>query len=181
MRQDMQSKKDRGTKTETLSLRLDPKTKFILEFVSRINGQTITTVVERAIRHACDELTIYDDEFRSEVTWKRFWDPDEGFRTLRLLASPGYPTTYEEDELKSFAKVHEDFFYSEGKSYRPNRSFVQILWPRMEEYRRIWRDERDKDFWAAGKAMARDLVSARVKPPAWPPEPKTKAKTCVDG
>ena len=41
----MPPKKERGTKTETLSLRLDPKTKFILEFVARINGQTLTTVI----------------------------------------------------------------------------------------------------------------------------------------
>ena len=115
----MQAKKERGTKTETLSLRLDPKTKFILEFASRINGQTITTIVERAIRASCDEVQINDgaeNDFAEIRNWTDFWDPDEGIRTLKLLASRNYPSTYYEDELKSFTEAHKAFFYTGEKS-----------------------------------------------------------------
>ena len=166
----MKSQKDRGTKTEALSLRLDPKTKFILEFVSRINGQKITTIVERAIRGSCDEVRIEGEENDFQgPNWKHFWDPDEGVRTLKLLAFPDYPTTYDEDELKSFTEVHKPFFYlQEFGGQTPDRSLVQILWPKIEEYRKIWRDQLDKDYWAAGNAMAADLKAAKIKPPAWP-------------
>ncbi len=170
---DMQAKKERGTKTETLSLRLDPKTKFILEFASRINGQTITTIVERAIRASCDEVQINDgneNDFAEIRNWKDFWDPDEGIRTLKLLASRNYPTTYDEDELKSFTEAHRDFFFYTGKRI-PNSPLVQVLWPKIENYRRIWLEQRDKDYWAAGNAMVADLTSAKVKPPSWPPTP----------
>src|ERR1700730_6798082 len=88
-------KKERGIKTQTLSLRLDPKTKFTLEFVARINGQTITTVVERAIRESCDRVKIRGvdgGDFSDLCNWQGFWDPEEGVRTLRLLASPDYPS-----------------------------------------------------------------------------------------
>ena len=169
----MQAKKDRGKKTETLSLRLDPKTKFILDFVSRIRGQTITTVVERAIRDSSDAVKIYrEGPDREGSPWQYFWDTEDGVRTLKLCAEPDYPTTYEEDELMSFVKFHKPFFYVVGRSDEPNRGFVQMLWPKIEEYQRIWRDERGQDYWAAGKAMAADLRAANLKPPSWPPEKK---------
>lgn len=168
----MQAKKERGTKTETLSLRLDPKTKFILEFASWINGQTITTIVERAIRASCDEVQINDgaeNDFAEIRNWTDFWDPDEGIRTLKLLASRNYPSTYYEDELKSFTEAHKAFFYTGERI--PNSPLVQVLWPKIEDYRRIWLEQRDKDYWAAGNAMVADLISAKVNPPSWPPSP----------
>jgi hypothetical protein len=159
--------KDRGIKSETLSLRLDPKIKFILEFVARINGQTLTTVVERAIRKSCNEVTIAS--FReSQVNWQYFWDPDEGVRTLKLLACEDYPSTYDEDDLRRFTQGHWEFFYTGVDLQVPHRPFLQILWPKIEDYRRIWREHRESDYWAAGKAMAADISAARIKAPTWP-------------
>jgi hypothetical protein len=160
----MPPKKERGTKTETLSLRLDPKTKFMLEFVARINGQTLTTVIERAIRISCREVTIGSDR----LDWEYFWDPDVGVRTLKLLAYSDYASTYEEDELRRFTKAHWEFFYIHPKSDEPRRAYVEILWPKIEEYQRIWRDQRNSNYWAAGEAMAADLSAAQLKVPNWP-------------
>jgi hypothetical protein len=159
----MPPKKDRGTKTETLSLRLDPKTKFILEFVGRINGQTFTTIVERAIRASCGEVWI-----GNRFNWEAFWDPNDGVRTLKLLACSDYPSSYDEDDLKHFTTAHHEFFYTSREAENPYRPYVQILWPKIDEYRRIWHDHRETDYWAAGKAMAADLSSAKVEPPEWP-------------
>jgi hypothetical protein len=171
----MQARKSPG-KTETLSLRLDPKTKFILEFASRINGQTITTIVERAIRASCDAIQIHSQEdFAPPLSWKDFWDPHEGIRTLKLFDS-GYPSTYDEDELRDFVQAHTAFFYMRDGTANLNYSLVHILWPKIEEYRRIWRDKREKDYWAAGHAMAADLKAANVRPPPWPPETKDLPK-----
>jgi hypothetical protein len=160
----MPSKKERGTKTETLSLRLDPKTKFILEFVARINGQTLTTVIERAIRTSCGEVTVGSDG----GGWTYFWDPDAGVRTLKLLACPDYPLTYEEDELRRFTKTHWELFYTHPGSDEPHRAYVEALWPKIEEYQRIWGDQRNSNYWAAGAAMAADLSAAQLKAPNWP-------------
>ncbi len=46
----------RGPKAMALLLRLDPKTRFILELTARIKGQSITTVVERAIKETATSL-----------------------------------------------------------------------------------------------------------------------------
>jgi len=164
----MPAKKDRTAKTETLSLRLDPKTRFILEFVGRVNGQSITTIVERAIHASCTAVNIRDGN--RDRNWVHFWDADEGVRTLKLLACTGYLSTYDEDDLKRFTEAHSEFFYDgNGFAGTPNRAFVAILWPKIEAYRRIWMEQRDKNYWAAGRAMAADLLSAKLKPPTWPP------------
>jgi uncharacterized protein (DUF1778 family) len=163
----MPPKKDRGSKTETLSLRLDPKTKFILEFVARINGQTLTTIVERAIRASCDQVKI-ETMFGVTQNWQHFWDPEEGVRTLRLLASDGYQSTYDEDDLRSFTETHWEFFYTSEELLTPKRSFVEVLWPKIDEYRQIWRQQRESDYWAAGRTMAEDLGKAQLKAPLWP-------------
>jgi hypothetical protein len=155
----------RGMKTETLSLRLDPKIKFSLEFASRINGQKLTTIVERAVQSWCDRLTVGDQKYN----WRAFWDHDEGIRTLKLLACEGYPATSDEDELRGFTKSHWGFFYTSRDATTPHRTFVEILWPKIEVYRRLWLEQRDHDYWIAGKAMAADLSTAKLKPPLWPP------------
>jgi hypothetical protein len=164
-------KKERGTKSQTLSLRLDPKTKFTLEFVARIKGQTLTTIVERAIRESCDRVTIGNPsrgDFEENFTWQSFWDPEEGIRTLKLLACEHYPSTYDEDDLSEFTKAHWQFFYASNKAKVPHRTFVAILWPKIDDYRRIWHEQRDSDYWAAGNAMASALSAAKVAPPTWP-------------
>jgi hypothetical protein len=167
-------KKDRGSKTQTLSLRLDPKTKFTLEFVARIKGQTLTTIVERAIRESCDRVTIGSDFGNEKFNWQTFWDPEEGVRTLKLLACDDYPSTYDEDDLREFTKAHWEFFYTE-KAGTPRRPFVEILWPKIEDYRRIWHEQRDSNYWAAGHAMAADLSAAKVLSPTWPRQVQKKS------
>lgn len=173
----MPAEKQPRAKTLTLSLRLDPKTKFIVDFMSRIKGQSITTAVERSIKETADRLPIRStvDDFGNEIRegmWSEFWDPSEGVRTLKLIACPYYPTTFDEDELKAFTEAHRDFFYVRNAGKEPRRAFVDILWPKIEEYLAIWREKKSTDYWAAGEAMKEDLAAARVQAPDWPIKPK---------
>jgi hypothetical protein len=162
----------RRSKTETLSLRLDPKIKFILEFVARINGQSITTVVERAIKVASESVVINSKFGEHErKNWSDFWDTNEGVRTLRLLSEPAFPTNFYEDELRDFTVAHRTFFYLDQLMMEPNRAYVSILWPLLAKYLDIWRTHRSSNYWAAGEAMKKDLLVAKVSPPTWPPAP----------
>ena len=175
----MPAEKQPRAKTLTLSLRLDPKTKFILDFVARIKGQSITTVVERALKETADGLGIgpkWDDRGNEthQPTWSDFWDASEGVRTLRLVNHPGYPTTFDEDELKAFTLAHWQFFYLDQRGQEPKRGFTEILWPRIDHYLEIWREKKSSDYWAAGEAMKADLAAARVATPDWPPQTTAK-------
>jgi hypothetical protein len=153
-------------KTETLSLRLDPKTKFMLDFLARVQGQSITTVVERAVTKVAADIGV--GEYNNEKTWSSFWDASEGVRTLRLISDTHYPTNFEEDELLSFAKIHWPFFYHSDRATTPRQAFVDLLWSKMETYLDLWRNERQTNYWAAGEAMQADLSAARIVPPEWP-------------
>lgn len=160
-------------KTETLSLRLDPKTKFMLDFMARVQGQSITTIVERAIQQAAAGVVVHPHS-GDEKTWASFWDASEGVRTLNLIADPHYPTNFDEDELLAFAKTHWSFFYMSDRALTPRRPYVDILWPKIDHYLTLWRDLRLSNYWAAGEAMKADLETARVAAPEWPTKAKPK-------
>lgn len=161
-------------KTETLSLRLDPKTKFMLDFLARVQGQSITTVVERAVHKVASGVSVAPlDE--DEKTWASFWDASEGVRTLKLIADANYPTNYEEDELLSFAKIHWPFFYQSDRAITPRQSYVDLLWPKIDTYLDLWKNGRQTNYWAAGEAMRADLTAARIVAPDWPVVTKPQA------
>jgi hypothetical protein len=159
------------SKSENLSLRFDAKTRFILEFVARVRGQTITMVVERAIKDSSGGVKIgTDDHLETARTWFDFWDSCDGVRILRLLADMDYPTTFDEDELRSFTLTHWPFFYVSAKGDIPRRPYVEILWPKISEYLEMWREWKGRDYWSVGAKMATELEAARVVPPEWPPK-----------
>jgi len=169
-------------KTETLSLRLDPKTKFILDFVARLQGQSITTIVERAIKDNAGKVGLGPryDERGNEMeprTWTQYWDPSEGVRILKLLADSEYPSNYDEDELRQFTLSHWKFFYSEQEGKQPRRAYVDILWPRIDYLLTKWRDTRSENYWAVSSEMMLMLRSANLAPPEdWPPRAKGSTK-----
>lgn len=133
-----------------------------------MQGQSITTLVERAIDAAASSVTLGSSFSESEKSWANFWDPSEGIRTLQLIADSDYPTNYEEDDLLSFTRVHWPFFYTTEKYSFPRRAFIDLLWPKIDVYLDLWRTQRNANYWAAGEAMRSDLTAARVEPPSWP-------------
>ena len=169
------------TKTQTLSLRLDPKTRFILEFMSKVRGQSITVVVERAIKEASEKAGIgpthnqHGNEIPQSI-WTDFWDPDEGVRNLKLLTHDDYPTSYEEDEIRRFTLDHWEFFYASDTGKTVRRAYAGLLWPQLHKYLAIWRATKGEDYWAAGKKMAEDLSRANLSSPTWPRESKAEQK-----
>jgi hypothetical protein len=172
----------RRAKTETLSLRLDPKIRFMLEFLARVRGQSITSVVEHAIRETAGMNGIgpqYDDRGNDilQKTWSDFWDPSEGVRALNLLANDSYPTTFDEDRLRQFTLSHWQFFYTRQDGMTPRRAYVDILWPRVQKFLSLWEETKAENYWAAGEAMIDAIRAARIAPPAnWPPAEAPKAK-----
>lgn len=169
----MPPEKQSRTKTQTLSLRLDPKTRFILEFMSRVRGQSITVVVERAIKEAALQATIGHkrDEFGNETehrTWLNYWDPDESVRQLMLFGDRDYHTTYEEDEIRRFTEDHWEFFYTSLAASVVRRACANVLWPNLSKYLTTWQSSREQDYWAAGRMMAEDLKRAGIAAPVWP-------------
>ena len=77
----------RPVKTESLSLRLDPKTKFILDFVVRAKGVRVTDLVGRAIKEMADATWISGQDIERK-RWVDYWHPEEGVRVLNIIMDP---------------------------------------------------------------------------------------------
>ena len=154
------------TKSETLTLRLDPKTRFMLEFVARLRGQTITTVFERAIQDTADSAMIYRLDGHSYI-WKDYWNVEQGARDLAISGEPMLRPTFEEEKRFAFALKYWPFFYMtiERKFFRLD--YISILWCRIDEFIELDDAKKTIDYWAAGQSMEDALKAAHVTPPKW--------------
>ncbi len=165
-------------KSETLTIRLDPKTRFMLEFMSRLRGQTITTVVERAITDAAGRATIakefdYAGNLKAVVSWRDFWSVVEGERALKMAAETEVHPTFDEERRLAFARTHWPFFFLAKDSETIRTGYVEVLWPRIDEFIELFESTKTTNYFQAGEAMAKALTDARVAPPDnWPPKRK---------
>lgn len=162
-------------KSESLTIRLDPKTRFILEYVSKLKGQTITTVVERAIHRAALDEKVPDYTFGGDLSWHDFWDVSDGVRALRMASRKEFFPTYEEDKKLTFCKEHWPFFWSSKERTSFLNYYVDVLWPRIDEFVQMHDDMKATDYFAAGREMQKALSTAKLKAPDWPivQKPKT--------
>jgi hypothetical protein len=168
----MPPEKAARSKTQTLSLRLDPKTRFVLEFLAKLNRQSITTVVEDAIREAGMRRRV-DPFEKPGRTWKDYWDVSEGVRAMLMLADSDLPSDYDDDELREFLRSHIEFFSETNELTNPDRINVAVLWPDIGRYVEAWRESRRTNPWQVGETMASALQDAEVDPPEWPRRSKT--------
>jgi hypothetical protein len=171
----------RGAKTESLSLRIDPKTKFILEFMVRATGIRITDLIERAIKDYAEKIVVGNGDFSSTKNWLHYWHPDDGVRTLNTIFDSDVRTSFEEDEIASFVEQHQDFFFVGGTNRQPILVFVQVLWPKIDEYLRHWREHKSSDRWATGTLMLQAIKAAGMKGPEWPKVAASARKPAMVG
>ena len=161
---------NRGRKTETLSIRLDEQTRFMLEFAARIKGQSISSVVERAIRTAAESV-ITEGQWNGEggKRWSDYWDDNPGIRAINFARDKAtFPTTKEED-LIHFINRHIGFFSKTSDIANVCCEHIDVLWPSIERYVKLWQDTRATKPWQAGYEMALVLKQAGLPIPAWPP------------
>lgn len=175
----------RGSRTEGLSLRIDPKTKFVLDFMVRVTGFRITDLIEKAIRDFAEKTRVGDDFGDPGRNWLHYWHPDDGVRTIKMLFDPDIPTNFEEDEIKDFIEQHKEFFFEGiGAVKTPMTVFVQVLWPNISDYIESWRETKTQNRWATGAKMLEAIKAAGMKGPEWPrgtkPGPIAQPKRDLD-
>jgi len=146
-----------------LTLRLSPRTRFILEFMARVRGQTITTVIERALQEAAEDVM---DEKGNQYRWQDYWDIRESVRALRIINSDLFPTP-EEEQLAAFTNEFWPFFYTAKNKSVIVTDNADTLWPRIEEYMAIWGKTSNDSSSAAAKAMEDTLRAAGLPAPNW--------------
>jgi hypothetical protein len=167
----------RVQKTEVLSMRMDPKTRFVLEILARLRGQSISTVVERAIVEAAENTDIGGAQESGSKNWKDFWHVNEGIRWLKMAADQNLFPTFDDEYKLSFTKLHWPFFYTSAKCSSYNEWAIEILWPRIDEFVDVWTRTKSADYFAAGELMRKAISEAGVVAPAWPPNKKGEQNT----
>jgi hypothetical protein len=158
-------RKSETGRSETLSIRLDPQVRFVLEFLSRWRGQTITAVVERAIMEEGSKVLTPDQR----DVWRGIWSVSEGERALSMARVPEVYPTFEEVQRLRFAEAHWPFFYADQDRQTFLTHYVDLLWPEIDHYVALFESSRKSNYWAAGEAMQDALAAARIQPPDWPP------------
>ena len=95
-------------RSETVTIRLDPKTRYLAELASRVHRRTLSSYIELAIEASLAKVhlspsgsgTTLGDEANS------LWDIDEPDRFVRLAAS--YPSLLTHEEQRIWKLIRED-------------------------------------------------------------------------
>jgi len=167
------ARRSRAPKSETLTLRIDPKSKFIVEFLALAVDRNITTVVERAVKSLADRTRVCmvynrEGELSDWKTWEDFWHVSEGIRTIRTIRESELRRGYEDDELLDFVKFHIEFFSEYNDLDNLDQIRVDIIWPYVDQCLANWGDRAKDGPWKAGHLMSQLLSKADVPPPEWP-------------
>lgn len=102
-------------KTESLTLRMDPKIKFLIEVISRVRRQSITGVVEAAMEETAFDLEVpYFDEGKVEAhalgaIFSEIWSTDESELFINMCFHLPTLMTYEEQRLWETIKISPAF------------------------------------------------------------------------
>lgn len=153
-------KRKRPQKSESLTIRLDPKMRFALEFIARVKGQTITKVIERAVIEAADRTDINDDNGYDKLNWLSYWDVNEGVRAINLANDGRTHPSFEEEEILDFVKSHWRFFSRDQFLRVLNREKIEVLWPHMPEIINVWRESKSTNRNKASHLMTNILTEA---------------------
>jgi len=149
--------------------------RFALEFVARLNGQTITKVIERAVTEAADRTKVDDgNNHYDSPNWRAYWDVNEGIRAINLAVDENTHPTFEEEEMLDFVRSHWVFFSNDAGLKRLRRDNIEIIWPNMSDLLDTWRMTKSTtERGAATKLLRRILQGAGMEERAWTPPNKS--------
>lgn len=108
------ARKTGGAKTsrsETVTVRLDPKLRYLAELAARGQRRTLSSFIEWAIEKSLDPK-ILGPEFYSSIngSFDSLWDVDEADRFLKLAFNAPFLLTYEEQVVWKVIKDNGYFW-----------------------------------------------------------------------
>ncbi|WGK61490.1 hypothetical protein QAO71_15805 [Halopseudomonas sp. SMJS2] len=148
-------------KTETLTLRLDPKYKLLIELISRVRRQSITGVIEAAVEDVASDLdTPYFDDgemhnYSLGAVFSDVWSSDESERFINMCYRLPTLLTYEEQRIWEIIKSSPVFHAKEATTLqtdweiggigRLDRGMLRLHWEDLLEYAADKRDSKTVD------------------------------------
>lgn len=133
-------------KTETLTLRLDPKIKTMIDLIARIRRQSVTGVVEAAIEDLAFDLDApyFDDgemhNYSLGVVFSDIWSSDESERFINMCYRLPTLLTFEEQRIWETIKASTAFHYKPTTTIATDWELERIGHIDLGMLRRFWED-----------------------------------------
>ena len=135
-------------KSEVVTVRLDPKLKYLAELAARRLRRTLSSYIEWAIEDSLSRvsLNVTSSEFSATFadTGSSLWDVDEPDRFTKLALN--YPDLLDHEEQRLWKLIQENGLLWRGrypgttKEWTWEISEKQLIWDRLREHWETFRD-----------------------------------------
>ncbi len=171
------------SKSEIVTIRLDPKLRYLAEIAARRQRRSLSSYIEWAIGESLDQVVLkafegYGDDSKISVAdeSERLWDVDESERFVKLAIS--YPELLTHDEQERWKMICDSGILGEARS-RDRGGVVTWNIPMLEDklfpvLRRRWNSlkvahatgQAERDRWVSEAAPSSPAAAAKAKPAA---------------
>lgn len=94
------------SRTETVTVRLDPQLRYMLELASRQHRRTMSSYIEVALKEASKNVFLNNSSIPLSQEMERLWDVDEEIRFSQLASTHPYLLNF--DEQVRWKKMYEE-------------------------------------------------------------------------
>jgi hypothetical protein len=154
------------SRTETVTVRLDPKLRYLAELASRKQRRTLSSFIEWAVQDSLERIWLRESDSTSSIAdeTNRLWDVDDADRFAKLALR--YPDMLTHDEQVRWKLIQENGFLWRGRE-------VGSKWTwKVEESSLIF--ERLREHWDKFIAVAQGDAEKSILP-AWKTEEPKKS------
>lgn len=154
------------SRTETVTVRLDPKLRYLAELASRKQRRTLSSFIEWAVQDSLERIWLRESDSTSSIAdeTNRLWDVDDADRFAKLALR--YPDMLTHDEQVRWKLIQENGFLWRGRE-------VGSKWAwKVEESSLIF--ERLREHWDKFIAVAQGDAEKSILP-AWKTEEPKKS------
>ena len=175
---EMVAKRRRGggklTRSETVTVRLDPKLRYFAELAARKQRRTVSSFIEWAIEESLGRVLLregngYNDDFGTSIADEtaNLWDVDEPDRFAKLAVR--YPDMLTHEEQILWKLIRENGYLWKGQYHKTSGEWT---W-RVAEDSLIF--ERLRESWKNLNAVARGEADKSTLPTWVKRNPETKS------
>jgi hypothetical protein len=150
-------------RSETVTVRLDPKLRYFAELAARKQRRTLSSFIEWAIELSLDKVHFADFAESSSIASElsKLWDVDEVDRFAKLALS--HPDMLLHEEQVLWKLIRENGYVWKGYYDRDTRRFTWVIQEEALDFERL------REYWDAFRSVAYENGS-KAGLPTWKKE-----------
>jgi hypothetical protein len=135
-------------KSEVVTVRLDPKLKYLAELAARRLRRTLSSYIEWAIEDSLSRVQVQVNSPEFQVTFSdqasALWDVDEPDRFAKLALN--YPELLDHEEQRIWKLIRENGLLWRGSHSGPGKEWTwevserKLIWDRLRQHWETFRD-----------------------------------------